>query len=84
MGDITPSWNPSADRRRNKRFADLAYGRGSSAWNPEPEKSTHGPLDDFIVPENVTEETCAKCHTAPANEAWNIFCAECTRQGLFG
>ena len=41
-------------------------------------------LDEFTTPESHTEETCAKCHDAPTNEPWSVFCAECTKLGLFG
>jgi hypothetical protein len=47
-----------------------------------PEKPTTGPLDEFITPDVFDYENCAKCHSAPRNDAWNIYCKECGGRGL--
>ena len=48
----------------------------------ESEKPTVGPLDEFITPDVFDYENCAKCHAAPRNDAWNIYCKECGGRGL--
>jgi|LULT01.1.fsa_nt_gb hypothetical protein len=47
-----------------------------------PEKPMSGPLDEFITPDVFDYENCAKCHSAPRNDAWNIYCKECGGRGL--
>ena len=48
----------------------------------ERRTDSSGPLDAFITPDVFDWENCSKCHHAPRNEAWNIYCKKCGERGL--
>ena len=79
--------NPLSKRRfypSEKNKADIPGFPPGERKHTElaPEKPTTGPLDEFITPDIFDYENCAKCHAAPRNDAWNIYCKECGGRGL--
>ena len=61
---------------RLKRW-DSYTGRYVTLDPREAEDIGQSTMEGFAVPTEHTEETCAKCHDAPVNAAWNVFCDEC-------